>query len=97
MACERAAGWVPAGHVPQPDGPVLAARSQQLPIRTERDAQDVLRVAAERFADLLSGCDAPQQYRIIRAGRGQDSSIRAERQRIIRYALQRFSEWAPAR
>src|SRR5262249_19741721 len=63
--------------IPDSDGPVEAARGEQVAIRTECDADHSLSVAADG-EDLLAANRVPELDRAIIAGRGDPPPIGAE-------------------
>ena len=77
MAWQRRAVRFTAGHVPEADAAIVAARGERAAIRAEGQAPDAAAVAGEHAGRLAGGC-VPQAQRRVFAARGHGLAVRAE-------------------
>src|SRR5438105_4081003 len=94
VTTERRAELFERAHVPEPDPSALAAGGQRVLVRAKDDADDGVRVTAERSAELwVVGVHFPEPYGAVATRRGEGAPIGAEGELVdgVCVALQRFA------
>ena len=71
-----------AGHVPEPHRPVVGGGGEHAPVRAERDALDLVRMAGERQAEDVRRPHVPEPHGAVEAGGGERAAVRAERDAV---------------